>query len=84
VFAVLIVVFLGLGFFEPVFEPPYLILILNTVFLTFSSLVVASLSARSYLSGSKSNIILLGCAFLVNGVAQRLRAGFFRSQQTIL
>jgi PAS domain S-box-containing protein len=55
--------------YAPVIEPPYLILVLNTVFLTLASVIVAFISARSYLRGANFNILLLGCAFLINGLA---------------
>ena len=63
--------------YEPVFQPPYSILVLNTLFLTGSSLVVAWISSRSYLNGAPSNILLLGCAFLINGIAAVVAGWFF-------
>ncbi|HKM60293.1 MAG TPA: PAS domain S-box protein, partial [Candidatus Bathyarchaeia archaeon] len=77
VFAGLIIVLLWLGVYEPVFQPPYSILVLNTLFLTGSSLVVAWISSRSYLNGAPSNILLLGCAFLINGIAAVVAGWFF-------
>ena len=68
---------LWLGIYEPVFEPPYSILVLNTLFLTGSSLVVALVSSRSYLNGAPSNILVLGCAFLINGIAAAVAGWFF-------
>jgi PAS domain S-box-containing protein len=62
---------------EPIFEPPYLILIANTIFLTGTSIVVAVISARSYLNGAPSNILMLGCAFLINGLAAVIAGWFF-------
>jgi hypothetical protein len=62
---------------EPIFEPSYLILIANTIFLTGTSIVVAVISARSYLNGAPSNILLLGCAFLINGLAAVIAGWFF-------
>jgi PAS domain S-box-containing protein len=62
---------------KPVFEPPYLILVANTIFLTGTSIVVAIISARSYVKGAPSNILLLGCAFLINGLAAVIAGWFF-------
>ncbi len=77
VFAILIVLFFSLGLYAPVFEPPYLVLILNTLFLTISSLVVAAISVQTYLVGGRSNVLLLGCAFLINGIAAAVAGWLF-------
>jgi PAS domain S-box-containing protein len=69
IFGALLTLFYSLGIYTPVFQPPYVFLVLNTVFLTFSSLVVAFISAKSYLNGASFNILILGSAFLVNGLA---------------
>lgn len=63
-----------IGFFidtsrEYVFNPPYLLLTLNIIFLTGTNTLVAVISAKSYLSYGSLNILLLGCAVLVSGSA---------------
>jgi PAS domain S-box-containing protein len=76
-FAGLVIVLFGLGISKPIFEPPYLILVTNTIFLTGSSLVVALISARSYIKGAPMNILVLGCAFLINGIAAAVAGWLF-------
>ncbi|MFB0526822.1 MAG: PAS domain S-box protein [bacterium] len=47
-----------------VFEPPLLLPLLNTVFISIVSFAVAYISARCYLSTGLPNILLLGCGVL--------------------
>ena len=63
------------------FNPPNLTLILNAIFLTGTGIVVAAISARSYLRQGNFNILLLGSAVLVSGLAS-LAAGRVLSVQT--
>ncbi len=58
-----------------VFEPPYLLSILNTVFLALMPFTVAFLAGRSYVATGSLNILLIGCALLVFG-AGNLVAGW--------
>ena len=51
-----------------VFNPPYVLLILNVVFLTGTSVAVAIISAKSYLSHGSLNILLLGSAVFIAGL----------------
>ena len=48
----------------PIFEPPFLLPILNTVFLSLASFIVAYIALRSYLSSGSPTILLLGCGTL--------------------
>jgi len=50
-----------------VFEPPLLLFILNTLFISVMSFVVASISARNYLKRGSLSFLLLGCGVLVLG-----------------
>lgn len=52
-----------------VFEPPWLLFALNTVFVTGLCLLVAWLSIRSYLRGGFLNVLLLGCGVLALGLS---------------
>ena len=60
---------LNLFQFNVAYEPPYLLLILNIVFLAAGSLLVAGLAGRAYLLGTALPVLLLGCAMLGLGVA---------------
>ncbi|WP_143311586.1 PAS domain S-box protein [Candidatus Methanoperedens nitroreducens] len=55
-----------------VFEAPWLLPILNTVFIFAIYLVVAYISAKSYLSSGSLSIFLLGCGMLAFGSAALL------------
>ncbi|MCU0530679.1 MAG: PAS domain S-box protein [Syntrophales bacterium] len=50
-----------------VFEPPWLLFGLNSIFITGLCLLVAWLSVRSYLRGGFLNVLLLGCGVLAFG-----------------
>jgi PAS domain S-box-containing protein len=63
------------------FNPPNLTLILNALFLTGTGIIVAAVSAKSYLRQGNLNILLLGSAVLVSGLAS-LAAGRVLSVQT--
>ncbi len=58
-----------------VFEPHYLLAVLNTVFLALIPCTVAYLAGRSYVTTGSLNILLIGCALLVFG-AGNLVAGW--------
>jgi PAS domain S-box-containing protein len=82
-FAVLVTVFYAASLFTPVFRPPYLILVLNTLFLTVTSLIVSFVSAKSYLKGASLNVLVLGGAFFINGVAACLAGWVFFYDQNL-
>ena len=50
-----------------VFEPPWLLFTLNTVFITGLGLLIAWLCFRSFLRGGFLNVLLLGCGVLAFG-----------------
>lgn len=50
-----------------VYEPPLLLLILNTLFVSLTSFTVAYISARSYLTSGSLTLLLLGCGVLAYG-----------------
>ena len=76
VLAMLIVLFAAFDFFSGyAFNPPNLLLVLNIIFIAGTNLAVAVLSAKSYLTQGSSNLIVLGCAVLVSGLAA-LAAGW--------
>ena len=52
-----------------VFEPPWLLFTLNTVFITGLGLLIAWLCFRSFLRGGFLNILLLGCGVLAFGLS---------------
>jgi PAS domain S-box-containing protein len=52
-----------------VFNPPNLIFMLNVIFVTGTGLVVAGISAKSYLKNRQVNVLLLGSAVLTAGLA---------------
>ena len=58
-----------------VYDPPWLLFALNSVFITGLSLLVSWLSLRSYLRGGFSNVLLLGCGVLAFGLSS-LTAGW--------
>jgi PAS domain S-box-containing protein len=57
------------GFSQYTFDPPYLLFILNLLFITGTGFAIAFISAKSYLNNGAPNILLLGCAVLVSGLA---------------
>ena len=52
-----------------VFEPPWLLFALNTVFITGLCLLIAWLCFRSFLRGGFLNVLLLGCGVLAFGLS---------------
>ncbi len=54
------------------FDPPYLLFILNILFITGVGVTIAAISGKSYLKDGSTNILLLGCSVLVSGFT-----GFF-------
>ena len=52
-----------------VFEPPWLLFTLNTVFITGLCLLIAWLCFRSFLRGGFLNVLLLGCGVLAFGLS---------------
>jgi PAS domain S-box-containing protein len=57
-----------IGFRGPVFDPPYLALLLQFVFVFVVSILLAIVSARAYLMSGSLNILLVGIAPLISGV----------------
>jgi PAS domain S-box-containing protein len=51
-----------------IFEPPLLLFILNTLFISVISFAVAYISARNYLKSGSPSFLLLGCGVLTFGV----------------
>jgi len=62
---------------EMVYNPAWLVLVLQTVFIFATSCLVAYISLRSYLSGGSRGILLLGCGSLAWGLANLIAAFFF-------
>ena len=62
-----IVAVLAISDIRVVFEPPLLLSILNTLFISVISFVVASISASNYLKSGSLNFLLLGCGVLAVG-----------------
>jgi hypothetical protein len=60
----------------PSFNPPYLVLALNTAFLTLTAIAVAYVSAKAYLVDGSFNLLFLGSGVLVSGLAAFF-AGWF-------
>jgi len=60
-----------------VFDPPVLMLVLNTILLFGVSAVVSSIAIRAYLASGSANILLLGCGVLALGGAA-LAGGWVR------
>jgi PAS domain S-box-containing protein len=76
VLAVAIVVFVVFDFLAGyAFNPPNLLLALNVVFIGGTNMAVAVLSAKGYLDQGSPNVLVLGCAVLVSGLAA-LSAGW--------
>ena len=50
-----------------VYEPPWLLLTLNAVFITGLGLLIAALCFRSFLHSGFLNVLLLGCGVLASG-----------------
>ena len=64
---IVIIATLALLDIRAVFEPPLLLFILNTLFLSIVAFIVAYMSATSYLAGGSVNLLFLGCGVLVLG-----------------
>ncbi|MDD5169919.1 MAG: hypothetical protein PHN75_13960, partial [Syntrophales bacterium] len=77
VILIVLVLILGIQASARVMEPPFLFPILNTVFISLVSLVVAGIAMRSYLATGSSTILLLGAGVLMFGT------GSFASGWTI-
>jgi PAS domain S-box-containing protein len=60
-----------------VFDPPVLMLVLNTICLFGVSVVVATIAMRAYLASGSASILLLGCGVLALGGAA-LAGGWVR------
>ena len=64
---IVIIAVLAILDIRTVFEPPLLLFILNTLFISIMSFVVASISARNYLKRGSLSFLLLGCGVLAVG-----------------
>ncbi len=64
-----IILLLWAGYFRTTYESPYLLLGLNFVFSTLTSLFIAYLIARSFLVRSAPGLLMLGCGVLIWGGA---------------
>jgi hypothetical protein len=60
-----------------VFEPPYLLLVLNGVFITLALCLVAFISAKGYVVGGSNILLLMGTGMLALGLTS-LIAGLIR------
>ncbi len=70
-FAVAVAVLASLKI-QAVYNPPYLLTVLNILLLTVISFIVSILSARSYLAGHTGAVLLLGCGALSLGIGAAL------------
>jgi PAS domain S-box-containing protein len=68
-FSVLIVILLVFDASNLVFDAPYLQFVLQAVFVFGSSMVIAVISARAYLASGSINVLLLGSAVFISGLA---------------
>lgn len=66
---VAIIVALAILDIKAVFEPPLLLPVLNTLFVSIVSFAVAYISAKCYLTTGLPNVLLLGCGVLTFGTA---------------
>jgi PAS domain S-box-containing protein len=64
---IVIIAVLAISDIRVVFEPPLLLSILNTLFISVMSFVVASISASNYLKRGSFSFLLLGCGVLAFG-----------------
>ena len=69
---------------EFIFNPLGLILVLHTIFLTVIGIIVATVSARSYLRQGNLSILLLGTAVLMLGFAALLGGALLSNYGTII
>jgi PAS domain S-box-containing protein len=65
---------LGLAGPDVVLNPPFLLTVLNVLFLTVVSLLISFLAARSFLTGHPLAVLLLGCGTLALGLGGALAA----------
>ena len=61
------------------FEAPFLLLVLNTIFLSLVPLLIAIYALRSYLGGGPSQVLFLGCGMLTFGLTSFI-AGWYGDQ----
>lgn len=61
-----------------VFEPPWLLLVLNTVFITGLGVLITALCFRSFLRGGFLNVLLLGCGVLAFGLTSLISGWMIR------
>lgn len=70
--AVLLFVFVLISTFNlaaVIFNPnPYLLLFLNVIFITAANIIVAAISAKSYLNQKSLNILFLGSGLFISGL----------------
>lgn len=66
-----------------VFEPPWLLFTLNTVFVTGLGLLVAWLCLRIFLRGGFLNILLLGCGMLAFGLSSFVAGWLIRPPRSL-
>jgi len=69
VIAFVIVLLITFSIKGPIFEPPYLGFLLQSIFVLGSSIAIALVSARAYLNSGSLNVLLLGSAILISGLA---------------
>jgi PAS domain S-box-containing protein len=61
-----------------IFDPPWLLIVLNTVFVMGLCLLIAGLCFRSFLRGGFLNVLLLGCGVLAFGLTSFAAAWLIR------
>lgn len=65
--SIVIMAILAISDIRAVFEPPLLLFILNTLFLSVVGFVVAYIAARGYVTGGPPSLLLLGCGVVALG-----------------
>jgi PAS domain S-box-containing protein len=73
IFLIVIEILVALGI-QTVFEPPYLLLITNTVFVGLIPLYIAYLSFRTYTAHGRPGVLLIGGGMLAMGMGSILAA----------
>ena len=73
-FALSIVLLFVFNIRGSVFDPPYLQFILQVIFVFGSSIAIVVISARAYLGSGSLNVLLLGSAVLISGLASTIAA----------
>ena len=68
-FAISIAIIVIFNLVEPAFDPPYVQFILQAIFVFGSSIAIAVVSAKAYLDSGSLNVLLLGSAVLISGLA---------------